>query len=30
MDQTQKLSSIAVVSAAILDNKHIWLILQPY
>lgn len=30
MDQTEKLSSITVVFAAILDNKHIWLILQPY
>lgn len=30
MDQTQKLSSIIVGLAAILDNKHMWLILQPY
>lgn len=30
MDQTQKLSSITLGFAAILDNKHIWLILQPY
>lgn len=30
MDHTQKLSSNNVGFAAILDNKHIWLILQPY
>lgn len=30
MDQTQKLSSITVVFAAIFDNKNIWLILQSY
>jgi len=29
-DQTQKLTSITMVFAAILDNKDIWLILQPY
>lgn len=30
MDQTQKLSSITVVFAAIFDNKNIWQILQSY
>lgn len=30
MDQTQELSSITVVFAAIFDNKNIWRILQSF